>query len=605
MVRLCEKSRCTGCEACVNICPVHCIKRKVDERGFLIPSIHHEECIGCGKCTSVCPVLNPVALNSPRQVLAACAKKEEERSRSASGGIAGVLYKRIIQLGGVAYGVVLNKEYQAVFVRTETEDKIEEYRGSKYVGSLMGEIYLSVQKDLKEKRKVLFVGMSCQIAGLLCFLGQKYDELITVDILCHGMPSHLYFKEYIEECERERQQRIEKISFRDNNRFRLRCQFSDSIYECRAKYDRYFAGYTSMLFYRDSCYSCPYARVERNSDITLGDFWGYGNEKRMAPTNLGVSMVLLNTEKGTSFFESISREIKVAGSTIERAVSVNSQLSMPSPIHERRKDFMDLYVNEGFEKASREVIGEIVRRNKAEAAVSKIKKYVLFPYRGTRWIRRKGARLVEKKNVGKWVRNHWRNQQERKRLNNKDFTIISNTCIGGIICHDMGLMFSSPTVNLYIRPKDFVEFVSRLEYYLSLELVEIIHPAPYPVAKLGELTLYLKHYASFEAAKEKWEERKRRINYDNIYIMMTDRDFIPPKKGTNSCGRAVLEMFDRLPYKKVCFTAEEYEDLKSCKVVEKNKDGDCVNIITDITDYSGRRLYQYAREFDYIEWLNE
>ena len=129
MVRLCEKSRCTGCEACVNICPVHCIKRKVDERGFLIPSIHHEECIGCGKCTSVCPVLNPVALNSPRQVLAACAKKEEERSRSASGGIAGVLYKRIIQLGGVAYGVVLNKEYQAVFVRTETEDKIEQYRG--------------------------------------------------------------------------------------------------------------------------------------------------------------------------------------------------------------------------------------------------------------------------------------------------------------------------------------------------------------------------------------------------------------------------------------------------------------------------------------------
>ena len=182
---------------------------------------------------------------------------------------------------------------------------------------------------------------------------------------------------------------------------------------------------------------------------------------------------------------------------------------------------------------------------------------------------------------------------------------MSNTCIGGIISHDMGLKFLSPTINLYIRPQEFVKLISDLDYYLSLEMVEIQHPAPYPVAMLGDITLYLKHYETFEDAKKKWEERCERINKNKIYLMMTDRDFSPPDKKREACDKTVLEAFDKLPYKKVCFTGYKYENLHSCKEVSKNKDGDCVNIITDIVSYSGKRLYQYADHFDYIDWLND
>ena len=219
-------------------------------------------------------------------------------------------------------------------------------------------------------------------------------------------------------------------------------------------------------------------------------------------------------------------------------------------------------------------------------------------------IKRKTTRLLGKKNIGKVVRNKWRNRYERQRLQNTDFTILSNTCIGGIISHDMGLQFLSPTVNLYIRPEDFVKFMENLEHYLSVELTEIEHPARYPVGKLDDLILYLKHYSSFEEAKTKWDERKKRINYDNLYVMMTDRDFTPPDKERRACGREVLERFSRLPYKKMCFTGKSYSDLECWRQIKKNRDGECVNIITDIVSYSGKRLYQYAEQFDYIDWLN-
>ncbi|MFQ7307741.1 MAG: DUF1919 domain-containing protein [Mediterraneibacter sp.] len=605
MIKLCEASQCTGCEACRNICPIHCIDMVTDSRGFLIPQIQQEQCISCGRCQKVCPALNPMKLNRPIQVIAACEKDEKERNKAASGGLAGVFYKEMIRMGGTAYGVILNKEKLAVYTRSESEEEVEQYRGSKYVGSRMDDIYLKVQKDLKEGRKVLFIGMGCQTAGLLNFLGNGHRNLLTVDILCHGMPSHLYFKEYMEKIETEKGGYVSKVSFRENNLFRLKYQCGAHVYEQKAKYNKYYAGYTSMLFYRDSCYTCPYARVERNSDITLGDFWGYGADKRMGPPGAGVSMVLLNTEKGRLFFESVKNEVCAVGSTIERAMQINSQLNGPSPAHELRDEFMRIYSEFGFTEASDKVIGKIIHRNMIKTVKQEIKRNLLLPVRGARKIKKTIVKLTGRKNIGKWMRKLWRSRFERKKLINTDFTILSNTCIGGIISHDMGLKFLSPTVNIYIRPEEFVKFVKDLDYYLSLELTEIYHPAPYPVAKLGELTLYLKHFNTFEEAKEKWEERKKRINFQKIYVIMTDRDFTPPDKARNACPKKVLEEFNKLPYKKICFTAEEYTDLECCKRVSKNKDGNCVNIITDIVSYSGKRLYQFAEQFDYIKWLNE
>lgn len=604
MVKLCDTARCTGCGACANICSQSCIVLKAGKGGALFPSIEENYCIGCRKCEKVCAELHPVKLHRPRKVLAACASLEEERTKGASGGIAGVFYRHVLKTGGSVYGVTFNGEHEAVFERKVAGDDIEGFRGSKYTGSLMGDIYLKIKKDLKNGENVLFIGVGCQIAGLLNYLGENYHNLITVDLLCHGMPSHLYFKEYIEQLEKVRSSSVQEISFRDNNIFRLKCRFTDSVYECRAKYDSYFAGYTSMLFYRDCCYTCRYARVERCSDITLGDFWGYGNEKRLEPAAQGVSMILLNTEKGEKFFKTVEKSVRTVSSTLERAVSVNSQLREPSSLHPLRKEFIEAYDSFGFMEASRKVIRKIIRKNRRDDVIGCIKKGTDFPYRILRKMKRKMARLLAKKNIGKAFRNKWRNRYERQRLKNTDFTIFSNTCIGGIISHDMGLQFLSPTVNLYMQPKDFVKFMEDLEHYLSAELTEIEHPAHYPVGKLEDLTLYLKHYNSFEEAKTKWDARKKRINYENLYVMMTDRDFTPPDKERRACSREVLERFSKLPYKKICFTGKSYPDLECCRQVKKNRDGDCVNIITDIVSYSGKRLYQYAERFDYIDWLN-
>ena len=202
--------------------------------------------------------------------------------------------------------------------------------------------------------------------------------------------------------------------------------------------------------------------------------------------------------------------------------------------------------------------------------------------------------------IGKKYRKLIRNKIERKKINNKEFTILSNTCIGGVIYNDLGQRFLSPTINLYITPKDFVEFLENLDDYLSSEIEPVKSPLNYPIGKIrtrgGNITLYFKHYKTIEEAIQKWNERKTRINKDNLFIMMTDRWCLPYQ---------YLKRFDNLKYKnKVCFTHKKYDEFKSCRVVKKWSDPHCVGTITDVANIFGKRLYQYAKNFNYIKWLN-
>lgn len=202
--------------------------------------------------------------------------------------------------------------------------------------------------------------------------------------------------------------------------------------------------------------------------------------------------------------------------------------------------------------------------------------------------------LIEK--TGKLFRIILRNHIERKQLTNSDFSILSNNCIGGTISHDLGMKFLSPTVNLFIRPNDFVKFLENLEQYLQCDVVEIDSKLTYPVGKLDDIIIYFKHYKTFEEAKRKWNDRKQRIRYDNLFIIMTDRW---------CCPDTVLRRFQKLPYKnKVCFTVKNYPAIPCCHEVKKDNDGSCVGVITKIENMWGKRLYQYAENFDYVAWLN-
>jgi len=198
--------------------------------------------------------------------------------------------------------------------------------------------------------------------------------------------------------------------------------------------------------------------------------------------------------------------------------------------------------------------------------------------------------------LGRKARKLWRNQRDQNRLKNKEFTIISSNCLSGVISHDLGLKFLSPTVNLYIPPAYFIRFLEDLPHYLGLDLAFVDnYGLPYPVAVLEDVPVFFIHYKTKQEALEKWEARKKRIRWDNLFIMMTDR---------YCCPYDVLKRFDSLPYKnKVCFTVREYEEFQSCVRVKKGNSKTCVGIITDIMNIFGKRMYQY--NFDYVKWLNQ
>lgn len=206
-----------------------------------------------------------------------------------------------------------------------------------------------------------------------------------------------------------------------------------------------------------------------------------------------------------------------------------------------------------------------------------------------------------------------RNKCECKKLKGECFAIISNNCIGGVICHDLGVQFQSPTVNIYIRPHEFVRLCENIDYYMELPLIEVPYNEQigYPVAMLGDITLYCKHYASFNEAEKMWNKRKKRINWNHVYFMMTDRDFTPPVSVTkliSACSEETLKRFDDLPFQnKVCIVqSREYaERYQSCRQLMKGCDVNCTGIITDIIGLTGKRMYQYVKDFDYINFINK
>ncbi len=206
--------------------------------------------------------------------------------------------------------------------------------------------------------------------------------------------------------------------------------------------------------------------------------------------------------------------------------------------------------------------------------------------------------------LGERWRKLFRNKWDRSRLKNKNFSIIANTCIAGKIYHDLGLKFLTPTINLYIKPDHFVKFCSNLSYYLNQPISQVTGEYKYPVGRIDDVYLYFKHYKTFEEGVSKWNERKKRINWNNCFIMMTDR-LIDIEHGAvaSSCEENVIEDFDSLPYEnKICFCAKKYHT-KSCYQLLEFSSRKCVGVITEIVNVFGKRMYQLSH-FDYVKWIN-
>lgn len=363
MLEVCSKEICTGCFACYNVCPKSSISMEYDLDGNLYPKIKQETCVDCGLCKKVCAAKNDSQFCEAEDVYAAWAKDEAERKSSSSGGVAAVFSKWMLENEGVVFGAAFNREKELHHIMAEQIDELEKLKGSKYVQSKVGDTYKQIKEKLQLSKKVIFFGTPCQVDGLLHYLGREYSNLVTVDLICHGTPSPKYLKEHINYIENKIKKKAKKVTFRGKNDFcfTLYDEKDKVIYKMFKEYDTYFKGFLEGLFYRKNCYTCKYARKERVADITIGDFWGLGDEKEfLGDKSKGVSVVILNTDKGKRFFETCKSLFMFEKRTLEEAVKGNHNLRKPTPFHPKYEQFQEVYHQYGFEKAAKKCMGSRV-----------------------------------------------------------------------------------------------------------------------------------------------------------------------------------------------------------------------------------------------------
>lgn len=347
---ICSKEKCTGCFACYNICPKNAIEMIEDENGFIYPIINEKKCIHCGLCEKTCPSINRVEKKDPISCYAAISKNETIREKSTSGGIATTLYKYILKNNGIVYGVVFKENCNVEYTRITDEREIEKLQGSKYVHSYINDTFKMVKKDLLDKKRVLFIGTPCQIAGLKKYLIKDYDNLILIDIICHGVPSQKYLKEEVKRLVGTT--KIDRVNFRNGNNYGLYVIKDNKIISSTPiESSPYSDAFMSGLSLRENCQNCIYAGEKRISDITIGDFWGLQEDsKYYSDRSKGVSTIIITTEKGLNFFDEVKDLFDYEKREYKEAVNGNTQLQHPIMNNEKSRIFKEKYIKSNFKK---------------------------------------------------------------------------------------------------------------------------------------------------------------------------------------------------------------------------------------------------------------
>ncbi len=345
---LCDSEKCTGCAACYNVCSFDAISMSEDDLGAVKPVIDLNKCKECGLCKKVCPVILNNKKNKPIKCYAAYTKNEKDVKTVTSGGVATAFGRYVLSENGVVYGTEFDQT--AKFSRAEDVEMLEKFKGSKYVYIFPDKIYQAVKNDLKNGRTCLFVGTPCQIDGLKSFLRKEYENLITVDLICHGTPPFKYLKEHLMAFDGK----YKKVSFRGEKEFKLICsdEIGTILFEKPHHLDEYYVSFLEALTYRENCYVCSYAKPERVSDLTIGDFWGLDNNALNGYKGKK-SVVLINTERGKAFFDKASELLVFEERDVHEAIRGNAQLRNPSNPHRKREIFKCEYKKSGFKISMR------------------------------------------------------------------------------------------------------------------------------------------------------------------------------------------------------------------------------------------------------------
>lgn len=350
---ICNKDKCSGCRTCENVCPQEAIKMRENEKGFLYPVIYMPVCVNCGKCRRVCPSRSIPELKSPIKIFACKNKNVDDRTSSSSGGVFTELCKYIFEQGGSCFGAGFNKQNQVEHMKITSIDELYKIRTSKYVQSDMKDTYKEIKNELTNGKKVLLSGTPCQVQAIKNCKEIDENQMLYIDIVCHGVPSPKIFEEYKNYLEKKYNSKILNINFRyktEETIKNMKIDFENgetyvSSYEDGDIFCKLFG---DDIILRDSCYSCDYKSFERVGDISLGDFWGYdkGPAKEFGD-NKGVSLVLINTEKGMKAFDEIKAGIDYLEITKDDCYPYNCFSNFKIP--EGLDKIWEEYLKNGFE----------------------------------------------------------------------------------------------------------------------------------------------------------------------------------------------------------------------------------------------------------------
>ena len=383
-----DYEKCTGCGACVQRCPKRCISWTQREFGFRYPQIDKDACVNCGQCEKVCPIDKALEVSAEQKAYAAVHKDDEVLAKSTSGGAFTAIADAVFAQGGIVYGAAMLDGMQVKHIRTSGKDDFEGLRSSKYLQSDTGTTYQMVEQDLKQGKTVLYSGTPCQIDGLKNFLGKDYENLYTVDIVCHGVGSQAYFDKYMDYA-RERYGKIKALRFRSKEYAGWSCGgvvvVDSSV--CLKKipyrdFDNYYYSYfLSGDIYRKSCYSCKYANTNRVGDFTLGDYWGVEALNLPLQTENGCSLLLVNNRHAMQLLDEIESLDRVE-TTVEQAAHCNKQLNAPSKLMDSRQNRIGEYES----MSGQQIQKEYLKNHRKTVVKGQLK--ALMPYKLKLLIRR-------------------------------------------------------------------------------------------------------------------------------------------------------------------------------------------------------------------------
>lgn len=310
-----SKKECCGCGACFQTCPVDAIRMDYDEEGILYPLVDEEKCIRCGKCVRVCPALHPYDNNTKEPECYAAYADDEIRAVSSSGGIFSLVAEQVLEEGGAVCGAVFDDEFHLFQKVIYSREELPKLRGSKYIQSNTGHTFQEIKKVLDDGKPALYVGSPCLVAGLRGYLGKEYQQLFTIDLLCHGGPSPVSFRKYLQEVHGKKE--VAYVGFRDKDHFEwqinatgMTVKYKDGSSYRRAKSeDLYYRAFTPSLMVRPQCQVCNYAKLPRLGDFTLGDFWGVEKYDSRLTDGKGTSIISVNSDKGAAMLGKIKSKL--------------------------------------------------------------------------------------------------------------------------------------------------------------------------------------------------------------------------------------------------------------------------------------------------------